>query len=66
LPTARHHAGRGVRAWPVGRCAPAVARAAPRRSRNGLPFAVWMALAKASPVVGIDDGAQPLLLRDAV
>jgi hypothetical protein len=43
----------------------AVARAAPRRSRNGLPFAVWMALAKTSPVAGIDDGAQPLL-RDAV
>ena len=33
-----------------------VARAAPRRSRNGLPFGVWMALAKAAPLpVGEDD-----------
>jgi hypothetical protein len=28
----------------------AVARAAPRRSRKDLPFGVWMALAKATPV----------------
>jgi hypothetical protein len=39
----------------------AVARAAPRRSREGLPFGVWMALAKATPVAGLDDGAQALL-----
>ena len=38
-----------------------VARAAPRRSRNGLPFGVWMALAKATPVAGLDDDAQALL-----
>lgn len=38
-----------------------LARAAPRRSRNGLPFGVWMALAKAAPVAGLDEGAQPLL-----
>ena len=38
-----------------------LARAAPRRSRGGLPFGVWMALAKAAPVAGLDDGAQPLL-----
>lgn len=39
----------------------AVARAAPRRSREGLPFGVWMALAKATPVAGLDDEAQALL-----
>jgi hypothetical protein len=39
----------------------AVARAAPRRSRNGLPFGVWMALAKATPVAGLDEDAQALL-----
>jgi hypothetical protein len=38
-----------------------VARAAPRRSRNGLPFGVWMALAKASPIGGLDEAAQALL-----
>jgi hypothetical protein len=38
-----------------------VARAAPRRSRNGLPFGVWMALAKATPVAGLEDEAQALL-----
>lgn len=38
-----------------------VARAAPRRSRNGLPFGVWMALAKAAPVAGLDDDAQAML-----
>ncbi|MDB5870812.1 MAG: hypothetical protein JWQ07_254 [Ramlibacter sp.] len=37
------------------------ARAAPRRSRNGLPFGVWMALAKATPVTGLDEDAQALL-----
>ena len=39
----------------------AVARAAPRRSREGLPFGVWMALAKATPVTGLDEEAQALL-----
>lgn len=39
----------------------AVARAAPRRSRSGLPFGVWMALAKATPVPGRDDEVQALL-----
>ena len=38
-----------------------VARAAPRRSRSGLPFGVWMALAKATPVAGLDEDAQALL-----
>jgi len=38
-----------------------VARAAPRKSREGLPFGVWMALAKAAPVAGWDDDAQALL-----
>ncbi|MES3002466.1 MAG: hypothetical protein V4787_17390 [Pseudomonadota bacterium] len=38
-----------------------VARAAPRKSRNGLPFGVWMALAKATPAPGLDEDAQSLL-----
>jgi hypothetical protein len=38
-----------------------VARAAPRPARNALPFGVWMALAKATPVVGLDEDAQGLL-----
>lgn len=38
-----------------------VARAAPRHSREGLPFGVWMSLAKATPVTGLDDDAQALL-----
>jgi hypothetical protein len=38
-----------------------VARAAPRRSRRGLPFGVWMALAKASPLPGPGDEAQGML-----
>jgi hypothetical protein len=38
-----------------------VARAAPRRSRNGLPFGIWMALAKATPVSGLDEDAQAML-----
>ncbi|NPC57275.1 hypothetical protein [Caenimonas soli] len=38
-----------------------VARAAPRRKRTGLPFGVWMALAKATPVPGQDGEAQALL-----
>ena len=39
----------------------AVARAAPRRSRDGLPFGVWISLAKATPVAGLDEDAQAWL-----
>ena len=39
----------------------AVARPAQRPARAGLPFGVWMALAKATPVEGPDDDAQGLL-----
>jgi prepilin signal peptidase PulO-like enzyme (type II secretory pathway) len=35
-------------------------RAAQRRQRSGLPFGVWMALAKATPLP-VEDDAQPLL-----
>lgn len=38
-----------------------VARAAPRPARQGLPFGVWMALAKATPVAGLGEDCQPLL-----
>ena len=38
-----------------------VARAAPRSARQQLPFAVWIALAKATPVAGLHDDAQALL-----
>src|SRR6187431_88966 len=38
-----------------------VARPAPKRARQGVPFGIWMALAKATPVAGLDDGAQALL-----
>jgi hypothetical protein len=38
-----------------------VARPAPRRARTGLPFGVWMALAKATPVAGLDEDAQGLI-----
>jgi hypothetical protein len=38
-----------------------VARPAPRRARTGLPFGVWMALARATPVAGLDDEAQALI-----
>jgi hypothetical protein len=38
-----------------------VARAAPRKQRNGLPFGVWMALAKATPLPVADDDAQAML-----
>ena len=37
------------------------ARAAPRSRRSGLPFGIWMALAKATPVAGLDEDAQALL-----
>ena len=49
----------GVLQWQAGRLA--VARAAPRRSRGPLPFGVWMALAKAQPLAGLDEDAQGLL-----
>ena len=39
----------------------AVARAAPRRTRQNLPLGVWMALAKATPVAGLRDDEQALL-----
>ena len=38
-----------------------VARSAPRRARQQLPFAVWVALAKATPVAGLRDEEQGLL-----
>ena len=38
-----------------------VARPARKRSRSGLPFGVWMALAKATPVAGFDEDTQSLL-----
>ncbi|MDI1239133.1 MAG: hypothetical protein PSV26_16745 [Polaromonas sp.] len=38
-----------------------VARAAPRRARQQLPFGVWVALAKATPVAGLRDDEQGLL-----
>jgi hypothetical protein len=38
-----------------------VARAAPRRLRQQLPFAVWLALAKATPVAGLTEDDQALL-----
>ncbi len=39
----------------------AVARAAPHRKRQSLPFGVWIALAKATPVAGLTDDDQGLL-----
>lgn len=38
-----------------------VARAARRPARAGLPFGVWMALAKSTPVAGLDEDTQGLL-----
>lgn len=38
-----------------------VARAAPRHSRSTLPFAVWMSLAKSTPVAGLDEDCQAML-----
>lgn len=38
-----------------------VVRAAPRRKRQNLPFDVWISLAKATPVKGLDDELQGLL-----
>lgn len=36
-------------------------RAAPRERRSGLPIGTWMALAKATPVAGLDEDTQVLL-----
>jgi hypothetical protein len=41
-----------------------VARPARRRVREGLPFGVWMALAKATPIASGDDDAQSMLGAD--
>ncbi|HYD77124.1 hypothetical protein [Ramlibacter sp.] len=38
-----------------------VGRPAPRARRSELPFGVWMALARATPVAGLDEEAQGLL-----
>jgi hypothetical protein len=38
-----------------------VARTAPSRERRDLPFHIWMSLAKATPVQGLDDDLQYLL-----
>ncbi|MDW5444238.1 hypothetical protein [Polaromonas sp. SM01] len=38
-----------------------VARVAPRHSRQALPFGVWVALAKATPVAGLNEDAQGML-----
>jgi hypothetical protein len=38
-----------------------VARSAQRPARAALPFGVWMALAKATPIANVDDDAQGLL-----
>ena len=41
-----------------------VARAAPQQARKPLPFALWLALAKATPVTGLNDDDQALLGLD--
>jgi len=38
-----------------------IARAAPRRVRQELPFGVWVALAKATPVAGLNEDEQGML-----
>lgn len=43
-----------------------VARAAPRQLRQSLPFGVWLALAKATPVAGLTEDDQGLLGCDAL
>lgn len=49
----------GVLVMEAGRLS--VARAAPRARRSALPFGIWMALAKATPVAGLDEDGQGLL-----
>lgn len=39
----------------------AVARTAPRHTRQQLPFGVWVALAKATPVAGLNESEQGIL-----
>jgi hypothetical protein len=43
-----------------------VARAAPRQARQQLPFGVWLALAKATPVAGLTEDDQGLLGCDVL
>lgn len=38
-----------------------VLRPAPRPPRTAISFGIWMALARATPVAGLDEGSQPLL-----
>ncbi len=52
----------GVMVLEQGRLA--VARIAPRRAIARLPFGLWMALAKATPVAGLDEENQGLLKID--
>jgi hypothetical protein len=52
-------AGCGVMVLEQGRLK--VARAAAQPARSALPFGVWMALAKATPVAGLDEDTQGLL-----
>ena len=42
-----------------------VTRAAPQQTRKALPFALWLALAKATPVKGLTEDDQSLLNTDA-
>ena len=42
-------------------CRLVVARAAPQQARKPLPFALWLALAKATPVTGLNENDQALL-----
>ena len=42
-----------------------VARAAPHQARKTLPFALWLALAKATPVTGFNEDDQALLGLDS-
>ena len=39
----------------------AVVRSAPAKARKDLPFHIWMALAKSTPVAGLEEGLQYLL-----
>ncbi len=49
----------GVMVMDKGRFA--VARSAPRHTRQQLPFGVWVALAKATPVAGLNEDEQGML-----
>ncbi|MEO7241582.1 MAG: hypothetical protein ABIW85_01615, partial [Variovorax sp.] len=52
-----------IASGPTGDATLRTARAAVHRVRARLPFSVWMALAKAQPVLGFDDAAQGLLTQ---